>query len=66
MFKKLDILDEKDKRLREISVDAEFPLSKDEKKFLLSINPRILENNMNSKEKLKRVFPNLSIYNKNL
>ena len=39
---------------------------KDEKKFLLSINPRILENNMNSKEKLKRVFPNLSIYNKNL
>ena len=39
---------------------------KDEKKFLLSINPRILENNMNPKEKLKRVFPNLSIYNKNL
>ena len=39
---------------------------KDEKKFLLSINPKILENNMNSKEKLKREFPNLSIYNKNL
>ena len=39
---------------------------KDEKKFLLSINPRILENNMDTKEKLKRVFPNLTIYNKNL
>ena len=27
MFKKLDILDETDKRLRKISVDAKLPLS---------------------------------------
>lgn len=31
MFKKLDILDEKEKSLREISKDVVFPLSKDEK-----------------------------------
>ena len=31
MFKKLDILDEKDKRLRLISKDVVFPLSKEEK-----------------------------------
>ena len=30
MFKKLNILDEKDKRLRLISKDATFPLSKEE------------------------------------
>lgn len=34
MFKPLDILDEKDKRLRQISVDATFPLSKEEKKLI--------------------------------
>ena len=39
---------------------------KDDKKYFLSINPKILENNTNSKEKLKRRFPNFSIYNKNI
>lgn len=34
MFKKLNILDEKDKHLRMISKDASFPLSKDEKKLI--------------------------------
>lgn len=34
MFKKLDILDEKDKRLRMISKEAKFPLTKDEKKLI--------------------------------
>lgn len=34
MFKKLDILDEKDKRLRMISKEVEFPLTKDEKKLI--------------------------------
>ena len=34
MFKKLDILDEKDKRLRMISKDATFPLSKEEKELI--------------------------------
>ncbi len=34
MFKKLDILDEKDKRLRMISKDATFPLSKEDKELI--------------------------------
>ena len=34
MFKKLDILNEKDKRLRMISKDATFPLSKEEKELI--------------------------------
>ena len=34
MFKKLDILDEKDKRLRLVSKEATFPLSKEEKKLI--------------------------------
>lgn len=34
MFKKLNILDEKDKRLRKKSVDATFPLSKEYKKLI--------------------------------
>lgn len=37
MFKKIDILDEKDKRLRKISTDVVFPLSKDEKKLIQQI-----------------------------
>lgn len=34
MYKKLNILDEKDKRLRLISEEATFPLSKEEKKLI--------------------------------
>lgn len=34
MYKKLNILDEKDKRLRLQSIDATFPLSKEEKKLI--------------------------------
>lgn len=34
MFKKLDILDEKDKRLRMVSKDATFPLSKEDKDLI--------------------------------
>ena len=34
MFKKLNILDEKDERLRKTSVDAVFPLSKEYKKLI--------------------------------
>ena len=37
MFKKLDILDEKEKSLREISKDVIFPLTKDEKKLIQRI-----------------------------
>lgn len=37
MFKKIEILDEKDKRLRKISTDVVFPLSKDDKKLIQQI-----------------------------
>ena len=37
MFKKLDILDEKEKSLREVSKDVIFPLTKDEKKLIQRI-----------------------------
>ena len=37
MFKKLDILDEKDKRLRKISVDATLPLTKEYKDIIKQI-----------------------------
>ena len=37
MFKKIDILDEKDKRLRKISSEVVFPLSKDDKKLIQQI-----------------------------
>ena len=37
MFKKLDILDEKEKSLREISKEVIFPLSKEEKKLIQRI-----------------------------
>ena len=34
MFKKLDILDEKDKRLRKVSMDAKLPLTKEYKDII--------------------------------
>ena len=37
MFKKLNILDEKDPHLRKVSVDAKFPLSKEYKKTIQQI-----------------------------
>ncbi len=37
MYKKLNILDEKDKKLRKISEDATFPLSKEDKKLIQHI-----------------------------
>ena len=37
MYKKLDILDEKDKRLRQVSVDAKLPLTKEYKKIIKNI-----------------------------
>ena len=37
MFKKIDILDEKDKHLRKKAIDATFPLSKEDKKLIQRI-----------------------------
>ena len=40
---------------------------KDEKKFFLIKKPKVLDNNrLNSKEKMKRIFPNLMSNNKNI
>ena len=42
MFKKLNILDEKDPHLRKVSVDAKFPLTKKYKKLIQQIIDDIL------------------------
>ena len=34
---------------------------KEDKRFLLSLNPRIIENNKDVKDKMKKIFPNLAI-----
>ena len=37
-----------------------------DKKYILSNNPKILDKNVSPKDKLKLVFPNVAIYNKNI
>ena len=39
---------------------------KDDKIYFNTINQKLLENNINSKDKLLKIFPNLSLYNKNI
>ena len=47
MFEKLNILDEKDKRLRQISKDATFPLSKND---IIALLPDLLSYNVTDSE----------------
>ena len=61
MFKKLDILDEKDKRLREISVDAEFPLSKDEKKLIQRMIDELTYSQIPEYEKKYELRPGMGL-----
>ena len=59
MFKKLNILDEKDKRLRSKSVDATFPLSKEEKIDILTTDYLSLTKNNLIAIYLVRLFEGL-------
>lgn len=61
MFKKLDILDEKEKRLREISVDAEFPLSKDEKKLIQRMIDELTYSQIPEYEKKYELRPGMGL-----
>ena len=61
MFKKLDILDEKDKHLRMKSVDAELPLSKDEKKLIQRIIDHLTYSQIEEYEKKYDLRPGMGL-----
>ena len=61
MFKKLDILDEKDKHLRMKSIDAEFPLSKDEKKLIQRIIDHLTYSQIEEYEKKYDLRPGMGL-----
>lgn len=61
MFKKLDILDESDKHLREKSVDATFPLSRDEKKLIQRIIDHLTYSQIEEYEKKYDLRPGMGL-----
>jgi len=61
MFKKLDILDESDKHLREKSVDATFPLSKDDKKLIQRIIDHLTYSQIEEYEKKYDLRPGMGL-----
>jgi peptide deformylase len=61
VFKKLDILDEKDKHLRMKSVDAELPLSKDEKKLIQRIIDHLTYSQIEEYEKKYDLRPGMGL-----
>ena len=61
MFKKLDILDEKDKHLRMKSVDAELPLSKDYKKLIQRIIDHLTYSQIEEYEKKYDLRPGMGL-----
>lgn len=61
MFKKLDILDESDKHLRTKSVDAELPLSKDEKKLIQRIIDHLTYSQIEEFEKKYDLRPGMGL-----
>ena len=61
MFKKLDILDESDKHLREKSVLASFPLSHDEKKLIQRIIDHLTYSQIEEYEKKYDLRPGMGL-----
>jgi len=61
MFKKLDILDEKDKRLRIVSKDATFPLSKEEKDLIQRIIDHLTYSQIEEYEKKYDLRPGMGL-----
>ena len=61
MFKKLEILDEKDKHLRQKSVDAELPISKDEKKLIQRIIDHLTYSQIEEYEKKYDLRPGMGL-----
>lgn len=61
MFKKLDILDEKDKRLRLVSKDATFPLSKEYKKLIQQAIDHLTYSQIEEYEKKYNLRPGMGL-----
>jgi len=61
MFKKLNILDEKDKRLRKISVDAKLPLTKEYKDIIEQIITELTYSQIEEYEKKYDLRPGMGL-----
>ncbi|MEG0826349.1 MAG: peptide deformylase [Bacilli bacterium] len=61
MFKKLDILDEKDKRLRNISEEVVFPLNKNEKAIIQSIIDNLTYSQIDKYAKKYKIRPGMGL-----
>jgi peptide deformylase len=61
MFKKLDILDEKDKRLRQKCQEVIFPLSKEEKKLIQHIIDQLTYSQIEEYEKKYELRPGIGL-----
>ena len=61
MFKKLDILDEKDKRLRKVSIDAKLPLSKEYKDIIEQIITELTYSQIEEYEKKYQLRPGMGL-----
>ena len=61
MFKKLDILDEKDKRLRKISTEATLPLSKEYKDIIERIITELTYSQIEEYEKKYNLRPGMGL-----
>ena len=61
MFKKLDILDEKDKRLRKVSVDSKLPLSKEYKDIIEQIITELTYSQIEEYEKKYDLRPGMGL-----
>ena len=61
MFKKLDILDEKDKRLRQTSKEVDFPLTKEDKKIIKQIITELTYSQIEEYEKKYDLRPGMGL-----
>ena len=61
MFKKLDILDEKDPHLRKVSIDAKLPLSKEYKKIIKNIIKELTYSQIEEYEKKYELRPGMGL-----
>ena len=61
MYKKLDILDEKDERLRKVSVDAKLPLTKEYKKIIKNIITELTYSQIEEYEKKYDLRPGMGL-----
>lgn len=61
MFKKLNILDEKDKRLRNISTDIEFPITKEDKELIQRMIDELTYSQIEEYEKKYNLRPGMGL-----